>query len=300
MRIALVLTIAACASSDREWTVDQRTSDGVLLGVWGSGPHDVWAVGGQADRPLVLHGDGTSWARVAAPGSSLLSNVYGFSDSDVYAVGEHGLVIHYDGQTWTQVESGTDAPLFGIWGASGADVWVVGGSPAPVVLRGTAAAFTAVALPPDLAPSTVFKAHGFAANDVFMVDTTGVLRWNGLDWRRDAVPTTEPLLSTWGRGPTDVYAVGGRTAGDIIHFDGRQWSLVAQLPIGAGLPGVYAAPDGTTLAVSTNGCIFELADQGVVQSQLVGTALHGVWGDYVVGGDLLAYPDAMTGVIFRR
>ena len=49
--------LVACGSTDptidREanWTIDHATTDGVLLGVWGSGPDDVWIVGGT----LALH-----------------------------------------------------------------------------------------------------------------------------------------------------------------------------------------------------------------------------------------------------
>jgi hypothetical protein len=65
---------------DPTWSSDLATDDGVLLGVWGSSPEDVWAVGGQVDNAVVFHGDGVSWRRVDVFGAtSLLNNVYGFS-----------------------------------------------------------------------------------------------------------------------------------------------------------------------------------------------------------------------------
>lgn len=317
MKICILgLALAACdgvppVDSEPTWTADHATTEGALLGVWGNSPDDVWAVGGQSDQPLVLHYDGTSWQRVVVPGRSMLWNVYGFSASDVYAIGEHGLVLHFDGQTWSTVAASTDTTLFGLWGASGDDVWIVGGSPldppgSAIVLRGSGGSFHAVAdLPAELRPSVLFKVHGFGPRDVLLVGSEGVLRWNDGTWRQEAVPTTAPLLSTWGRGHDDVYAVGGSTFGAIVHYDGRGWSLVSELAIGSGLTGVFTSPDAPTIAVSLQ-YVFELgpSDQ-LVSAELpeIGTTrLHGVWGDgegtaYVVGG---AFGQANTGMILRR
>jgi len=296
------------------WTLDHTTTDGALLGVWGSGPNDVWAVGGQADRSLVLHGDGTSWTQIPVSSTAMLYLIYGFSDSDVYAVGEGGLILHYDGQSWVRVESGTSVSLFGLWGASGDDVWIVGGDisgppGSAVVLRGAHGSFSAVDLPPDLAPNVVFKAHGFAPDDVVMVGAGGaVLRWNGLEWRREPVPTSEPLRATWGRAAEDIYCVGGSGIGEILHFDGQQWSQVAELPTGEGLSGVFTSSDEPTFAVGSH-FVFEVGRDGLQQARLPEldpvSSLHGVWGDehgttYVVGGDLSLYPRPMNGVILSR
>lgn len=304
--------VESVVDRDVAWTLDHATTDGVLLGVWGSSPTDVWAVGGQVDRSLVLHGDGTSWTPMEVSSPSLLYSVYGFSDSDVYAVGERGLILHYNGTTWTRVESNTELPLFGLWGASGDDVWIVGGdirgpSGSAVVLRGTHGTFNVVDLPDDIAPNVLFKAHGSAPDDVMMVGAAGtVLRSDGSEWRRDPVPTAEPLFSTWGRDADDVYAVGGSGAGEIIHFDGTRWSQVIQLPTGQGLHGVFTSTDGPAIAVGPQ-FIFEIARDGSVnQARLPELdsipVLHGVWGDqngttYTVGGDLHTYPRTMSGVI---
>lgn len=303
------------SASDGSWTVDRVTSDGAVLGVWGTSPTDVWAVGGQADQAMIWHGDGARWTPVTVGGGALLYSVYGFTATDVYAVGERGTLLHFDGQAWTRVATGTERTLFGLWGASGNDVWIVGGDMAatgatPVVLRGARETFQPVALPTDLAPDVLFKAHGFAADDVMMVGTSGaVLRWNGSDWRRDAVPTQDPLLSTWGSGTDDVYAVGGTDSGQILHSDGHAWSETVDLPTGEGLSGVFTSAEGPTIAVGPHH-VFELAHDGaLVQAELPAQdpalALHGVWGDlhgttYAVGGTLDAYPSAMTGVILRR
>jgi hypothetical protein len=281
--------------------------------VWGSRANDVWAVGGRPGQSLVLHSDGASWTPIEVSTNALLYTVYGFSDSDIYAVGEAGTVIHYDGQAWTPVTTGTQVTLFGLWGASGDDVWIVGGDvtgkAGAIALRGSHGSFQTVDLPTDLVPSMLYKAHGFASDDVMLVGTDGaVLRWNGAQWSRDAVPTSEPLLSTWGRGPEDVYAVGGRLLGEVIHSDGQQWSQVAQLP-GEGLTGVFTSANRPTIAVAPHD-VFELGVDGTITPPELpelasGTALHGVWGDelgttYVVGGTLEDPNTAISGTILSR
>ena len=57
MRLAIVLLAVglstACGSggpdpADATWELDHAEADGALVSVWGSGPNDVWAAGGQA------------------------------------------------------------------------------------------------------------------------------------------------------------------------------------------------------------------------------------------------------------
>src|SRR5512138_2875912 len=116
-KLMLLALTAACGAVDpveteASWTID-HAADGALLGVWGTAPDDVWAVGGNPDESLILHNDGTGWTRQVMSGTSRLWNTYGFSGNDVYAVGERGLILHFDGNTWTRIPSGTNATLFG-------------------------------------------------------------------------------------------------------------------------------------------------------------------------------------------
>lgn len=316
-----VLLLSACADLETVepvetapvWTIDHLTTDGALLGVWGSGPDDVWAVGGDADGPLVLHDNGSGWARVAVPGGGRLANIYGFTGGDVYAVGERGLLLHHDGQQWSQIDTGTDVTLFGLWGASADDVWVVGGdllgpSGSAVVLRGAHGVFTRVAdIPRALLPSVLFKVHGFGADNVMMVGSSGVLTFDGTTWRKDAVPSSGLLRAVWGRGPDDVYSVGGTAAAEVIHYDGRAWRMASEVATGTGLTGVFTSPGEPTIAVGSSSYVFEIAPSGELAQatlpELSGMHLHGVWGDgegttYVVGGDL--YAAGSRGVVVRR
>ena len=301
------------SSSGTGWTLDHQEESGVLVSVWGSGPEDVWAAGGQVGNGLVLHNDGAGWKPSVTGAPELLWWVYGFEADDVYAVGERGLVLHYDGSDWTRVESTVEATLYGVWGASGEDVWIVGGDPtgdgSAVILRGNRRGFQPVDdVPAALLPSALFKIYG-RPTGVIAVGTRGtVLQFDGTSWRRDETPTESPLFSLWGRGDDEIYAVGGAAAGEVLLFDGQGWQTV--LHDGMPLSGVFTAPDEPTIAVGASRTIVEMDPDGTTVDPVLpeidpGAALHGVWGDqrgttYAVGGDLLSYPAAMQGVILRR
>ena len=95
-----------------------------LYAVWGSGPNDVYAVGAGG---VILHYDGTAWSAISeVPPSGDLYGVGGNSASDVYAVGAGGTILHFDGNSWTAMASGATDRLSAVWGSSAADVFAVG------------------------------------------------------------------------------------------------------------------------------------------------------------------------------
>ena len=112
---------------------------------------DVWAVGDfytrarGNDHTLVLHWNGTRWAKVRSPNPSQrlssLQAVDALSPSDVWAVGSAGFVadhtesvrtvtLHWDGASWSQVPapdpSAVDNELFAVSATSSQDAWAVG------------------------------------------------------------------------------------------------------------------------------------------------------------------------------
>lgn len=314
---AAIFAMACTASLDDEptWDLDYVDERGALMSVWGSSPHDIWVVGGQRDEGLILRGDGQDWHRVEVDAPALLWWVYGFSATDVYAVGDDGLILHYDGHAWTRVESGTDQALYGVWGASG-DVWMVGGDPwgepgDAVVLRGQGREFRAVDVPTAMLPRALYKTYGIDSGEVLFVGTEGtVLRFQAGDWHRDETPTEEAIISLWGRSGADIYAVGGHANGKLLHYAGDSWTEVPGGEFTPGLAGVFTAPDHPVIAVGQDSYILELDMDGrafepKAPMHSPSLELHGVWGDqagstYAVGADLHTSSGLMSGAIFRR
>lgn len=299
------------------WALDHNESSGVVVSVWGSGPSDVWAAGGQADRGLILHNTGDGWLPVPVDAPSLIWNIYGTAPDDVYAVGERGLALHYDGATWRRVPTGTTQTLYGLWTEPGGETWVVGGDPRgntgdAVILRGGPSGFQPVAgVPTELLPDALFKIYGAGGSGLIAVGRAGtILRLTDHGWRRDDVPTSSPIISVWGRSADDLYAVGGSSNGEMHHFDGTTWSKIGAVGFGPQLFGVFTAPGEPVFAVGADSEIMELsAGGGAAAYEAPGVdaslILHSVWGDgqgqvYAVGGSLFSYPNTMNGVILRR
>jgi hypothetical protein len=132
-----------------EWRVVEvptGSTPAALRGISGTGPNDVWAVGGQTlpgtnlAIPLVMHWDGTEWRAVEVPdvGNARYHGVYAASPTSVWAVGEFpaaadAYFLHWDGRTWQKVRppgavSGMGLRDFylDIHGTGPNDVWAVG------------------------------------------------------------------------------------------------------------------------------------------------------------------------------
>ncbi len=102
-----------------------------LLGVWGSAPGDVWAVGGisvlsRTQGYLIRYRSGR-WSRSEVPSITAVRAIHGLSASDVWAVGDDGLILHFNGTRWeNQSIAGTTEDFYGVWAQAADDVWAVG------------------------------------------------------------------------------------------------------------------------------------------------------------------------------
>jgi hypothetical protein len=128
----------------------------------------------------IFHYDGTAWSPMSSPTTEILSSVWGSSPDNLFAVGSYGKILHYNGAAWTSMTSGTTNYLYGVWGS---------------------------------APDTVYAVGKNAT----------VLRFDGSTWINMNYPGTESLYGVHGRSGTDVYAV---ETYDVVHFDGVAWSTV--------------------------------------------------------------------------
>lgn len=210
----------------RTWTVVPGGAiNGNLSALAALSPDDIWAVGftgDNVDPGVIGHWDGREWRSIAHPaprGGVQFNSISAVAPDDIWAAGRVtqgvGEVFeHWDGTRWTIVPSpppggiGPLAPhrlLYAISAISANDVWAAG-------VEDPAIPFPNGALP-------LFE------------------HWDGHTWSVVPSPSlTGSISDIAALGPDDVWAVGiqnfGLDSGQvgqglIEHWDGQQWSVVA-------------------------------------------------------------------------
>ncbi|MEK6606576.1 MAG: hypothetical protein AABZ30_02845 [Myxococcota bacterium] len=289
------------------WRIVLEDLPGVVLSIWGTSADDLFVVGGTLADPstgdpgedLILHHDGSAWRRMDVEAPTLWW-VYGFAHEDVWAVGEQGAVLHFDGSEWTPVEGGYGYTLWGVWGAAPNDLWAVGGTSngsMPALIRrydGSVWADVDAGLGVDVA--RYFKVWGTAIDDVFIVGEGGVIvHFDGVNFTQMSSGTADRLITVYGRGSDDVWAVGGLGSGVVLRYDGKTWASVGPAGVG-GLMGLWTGPGSDVVVSGFYGVVAvgHVSDWNEVVG-LTSDCLHGVWGDgkgtvLAGGGEFLGSP----------
>ena len=105
---------AGCGEDDGDVTYPDPLKPVVgqwFLGVWGSGPDDVYVVG---QPGLIFHWNGSAWAQQTSGTTAALTDVWGDDSGNVYITGHDGVILRKSGDSWVDMGSGTDADLFAI------------------------------------------------------------------------------------------------------------------------------------------------------------------------------------------
>lgn len=319
--IALLGAPLACADEDdpkpAEWRVIDSELPAALLSVWGTGPDDVWAVGGDLGDgagPLVVHFDGAAWSRVATgEDSGDLWWIFGFKGGPVFAGGSGGRILKYEGGRFSRMQTPSSATtVFGIWGSSASDLWAVGGE------FGSVGGFAwrndggdTWTPEPSLSVETtstaaVWKVFGSNPDDVWLVGSGSVsLHWDGQTLSDGQTGVGGSLFTVHGLDGRYV-AVGGVVSGIIVEYDGSTWTDVTPTSAFSGLSGVVLAGDEGGYAVGQFGSVFQRDASGWQEDPqvLTGENLHAVWRDdaggvWSVGGRTSALP-LVNGVMIYK
>ncbi len=202
-----------------ETTIDRVATAATLYGVWGSGPDDVWIVGGvagggaDAEDDFVRRWDGAGFAPVA------------------------GVPVR-------------GATLFKVWGSGAGDVWISG--EAGTMLHATAAGI--VDHSAELATAApALTVHGCSASEVYAVAGQGLFAWDGVRWMRRAEPPLGSVANGVSCGAAGVLVVGN--AGLKLRWDrdtGVWTEERAAAPAGVDLHGAWLDDAGRAWAVGGN------------------------------------------------
>jgi hypothetical protein len=198
---------------------------GQLFGVAATSARNAWAVGGAVNsgKTLILHWDGTAWARVPSPtpvGETELYAVAATSARNAWAVGGGGaspgktIILHWNGTAWKTVPSPTPrggGALFGVAATSAGNAWAVGcagncfqgfGGIKTLILHWNGTAWTRVPSPSPGVGSALSSVTAVSAGSAWAVGCTAfcflssaspqtvILRWDGTVWTR--VPSPAP------------------------------------------------------------------------------------------------------------
>jgi hypothetical protein len=96
--------------------------------------------------------------------------IWGFSGSDIIAVGDAGTIYRYDGTDWTGMASGTTVKLRGVWGGAPDDIYVVGDNGTIIHFNGTEWSALDSGTWEDL-----YAVYGVSDNIIFAVGTNGTI-----------------------------------------------------------------------------------------------------------------------------
>ncbi len=177
----------------------KRTDRVAIRSFWGSGPDDVWAVGGNDEivfdedgsqsvltRGRAFHttgsdgGDVPSWTEHDTQSNAILHAVWGTKGGDVWAVGRQGTIrrVRSGADRWEAVASPTNEHLRGLWGAASDDIWAVGDAGTVLHFDGTAWAISTAVFPAGPRPD-LHAIWGSGSDDVWAVGDRGVLHFTG-------------------------------------------------------------------------------------------------------------------------
>ena len=239
------------------WEVQRDENPKSLWSAWVSPGGNVFAVGREGG--VLQRIDGV-WRGLTLPidrAYTGLHGVWGFSDSDVYAVGGGGSsfvgyhplqVFSFDGSIWRKVASFGSGQLVDVWGSSPDNLYLVGGHNPWVNNSGFIYHLDRWGNPQQILTrgSSLMGIWGSSSTDIWVVGRNGgILHFNGTDWDDVEGGGDHDFLDVWGVSSSEVYAVSSQ--GGILRWDGKAWEEEVS-GLGTPLWGVWGTKDHGVIA----------------------------------------------------
>ena len=213
-----------------------------MLSSWTTPRGRTFFVGGAPEAGLILAtSDGHTWQRMDAQKAPRLWWVFGFSDDDVWAVGQGGVVVHRGAVAWDLEATGLpdQGDLYKVWGAQGTTFAV--GERGNILRRDPAGVWSRM---PSGTAATLRTVAGRAADDVWAVGGSQgpvALHFDGAAWTPAGPGFGGPLVGVTVAADGTVFAtsVSGELyenwlpvelgAAASLHFvatgaQGRRWA----------------------------------------------------------------------------
>ena len=183
---------------------------GIIFGLWGAAPDDLWAVGsGDDGHGIVWRYDGTTWHDVDMPPAlpNLVLKVHGQRADDVWISCAGGVTLHWDGAALTRMPTGITSSLFSIVTTPDVVIAVGGYTGQGQIVEYSTAGWTTQ---PALIP-VAWRGAAAGADQVFAVGESGAVGqrtaagWSLLDRPR----TQDNFHAAWVDPEGGLWGVGG-------------------------------------------------------------------------------------------
>ncbi len=208
-----------------------KTTTSTLLGIWGDGPSNIYAVG---KGGTIIHYDGNDWLPMTSNVEEDLYAVWGV-DNVVFAVGDK-VILKYDASPSTS-DGGTGGSMTweeeytssyytynfrGVWGPTADDIWAVGeNSSGEAGVRHSEGSWWEDRDPDS--KNMLNDIWGVSATEFYVVGKNGtIFKHDGEDWAPMTSGTTSHLQNIHGVSANQIFATG--MDGSVLRFDGSIWS----------------------------------------------------------------------------
>jgi len=312
---AMAILATGCGEEDGDVTFPdplEPVTGQWFLGVWGTGPDDVYVVG---QPGLIFHWDGTDWTQQDSHTSEALTDVWGDDAGNVYVTGHGGLVLRLQGDEWTTMDTGTEADLFNI-GSFQDNIYACGRNEDFAVLRRLDGGSWSEA------PGEIFlRDNELAVTDTFylhsdddpeeIIESLATVGYFGIagadgvilmedpetDWQLRRILGGEEWVkaaASSDRVSGNFIATSGGRLFHLVEGDGSQlsWEEVYSPALDASIFGLYSDAADTVWAVTDDGRVNRVDPPygNAVSLYNDGKALFDVWGSsgtnlYAVGID---------------
>jgi len=183
---------------------------GLIFGLWGATPDDLWAVGaGDDGHGIVWRYDGTAWRDADMPPAlpSLVLKVHGQRADDVWISCSGGVTLHWDGTALIRMPTGITASLFSIVTTPDVVIAVGGSAGLGQIVEYGAGAWTTQ---PSLIP-VAWRGTAAGSDQVFAVGESGaVARRTVAGWSLlDQPMTQDSFHAAWVDPEGGLWGVGG-------------------------------------------------------------------------------------------
>ncbi|MDQ2814151.1 MAG: hypothetical protein M3Z75_20350 [Actinomycetota bacterium] len=256
---------SASRTAQPAWHIVKQVRNGPSGGfsaVLAVGKTGGWAFN-QGAEPTAWRRTGSTWAQVRFPGqpNETVVAAGATSASDVWAFtagGAPSRALRWNGCTWT-VQRSFPEQIGGAAVISPSDVWVFGQPVFPGAGLG-AWHFNGRTWSRVASGHRLQGGSALSANNIWAFDGSDIAHWNGSTWSRTSVsrllpPKEElngPLVTgVFAESKNSVYVIGNGGRQDdggplvILHWNGHQWSKVAEGNFGFGTqPLQQASSDG--------------------------------------------------------